>query len=60
MYSENVKVYEVYCRMFGPIEQPDIFELMKLIGIKKEDQLLCFDLVNTARNEVLKSKEVKT
>jgi len=45
--------------MFGPIEQPDIFELMRLMRIIKEDQLFCFDLVNTARNEVLKSKATK-
>ena len=45
--------------MFGTIEQPDIFELMRLIGIKKEDHLFCFDLINNARNEVLKAREVK-
>ena len=46
--------------MFGPIEQPDIFELMRLIGIEKEEHLFCFDLINNARNEVLISREVKT
>ena len=60
MYPENVKVYEVYCRMFGLIEKPDIFKIMGLVGIEKEEQLHCFDLINNARNEVLKSREVKS
>jgi len=46
--------------MFGSIEQPDIFELMRLIGIKQEDHLFCFDLINNARSEVLKAREVKS
>lgn len=46
--------------MFGQIEKPDIFELMRLTGIEKENHLFCFDLINNARNEVLKAREVKT
>jgi len=60
MYTENVKVYEVYCRMFGQIEKPDTFKIMDLVGIKEEEQLYCFDLINHARNEVLKAREVKS
>lgn len=46
--------------MFGMIERPDIFELMRLIGIEKEDHLFCFDLINNARNEVLAARGVKS
>ena len=60
MCPENVKVYEVYYRMFGPIEKPDIFKIMGLVGIENEEQLYCFDLINSARSEVLKSREVKS
>jgi len=46
--------------MFGLIEKPDIFKIMGLVGIEKEEQLHCFDLINHVRNEVLKSREVKS
>ena len=46
--------------MFGQIEKPDIFKIMGLVGIKEEEQLYCFDLINYARNEVLKSREVES
>jgi len=50
MYTENV----------GQIEKLDVFKIMELVGIKEDEQLYCFDLINHARNEVLKSREVKT
>jgi len=46
--------------MFGQIEKPDTFKIMDLVGIKEEEQLYCFDLINHTRNEVLKAREVKT
>ena len=60
IYPENATVYEVYCRTFGPIEKPDIFKIMELVGVDGKEQLYCFDLINNARNEVLKLREVKS
>ena len=60
MYPENVKVYEVYYRIFGSIERLDMFKIMGLVGIEKEEHLYCFDLINHARSEVLKSREAKS
>ena len=58
LYPENVGIYEVYYRVFGAIENVDVFKIMKLIGIKQEDQLFVFDLIGSVRNEVLKRNEV--
>ncbi len=60
IFPESENVYQVYKRMFGPIENPDIFSVMELVGIERENQLFCIDLVNIARIEVLKTREVKT
>ena len=58
LHPENVGIYEVYYRVFGMIENVDVFRIMKLVGIKQEDQLFVFDLISSARNEVLKRNEV--
>lgn len=45
--------------MFGAIKHCDIFNIMKLVGIKKEDYLFVFDSINNARNEVLRRNPQK-
>jgi hypothetical protein len=57
--SENALIYEVYYRVFGSIENIDVFKVMDLIGIKPADQLHCLDMIQAARNEVLRIKLAK-
>ena len=59
LQNENVLPYEVYWRMFGPIESLDTFKIMRLVGIGKKDFLYCLDLVTAARNEVMRLKFLK-
>jgi len=54
---ENILVYDVYCRMFGSIENQNIFTIMDLTGINKIDQLFCLDLINITRSEVLRHRK---
>jgi len=56
---ENRAIYEVYRRVFGEIENVDIFRVLELVGIKKEDYLYCLDLVQSARGEVTTNKQLK-
>lgn len=55
---ENQIVYEVYFRVFNVIEN-DPFKIMDMIGIEKDDRLFCLDLIQGARNEVLKVQQEK-
>lgn len=54
---ENVLPYEVYWRVFNVLEHIDPFKIMDMLGV--DDQLYCLDLVQTARNEVLKVRRAK-
>ena len=45
--------------MFGTIENIDVFRVMDLVGVKKEDQLQCLDLVQAVRGEVMKDQQLK-
>jgi len=37
----------------------DIFKLMELVGIQKEDTLYCLDLVQFAKSEVMRIRFAK-
>lgn len=56
--NENRPVYDVYRRAFGAIETIDVFKIMDLVGIKKEDCLYCLDLIQNARSEVMVNKQL--
>ena len=57
--NENALVYEVYYRVFGSIENIDVFKVMELVGVKKEDQLHCLDLIQAVRGEAMRDKQLK-
>ena len=59
LQQENVLVYEVYWRVFNVIENIDPFRIMKMIGIHKDDRIRCLDMIQGARNEVMKIKLAK-
>jgi hypothetical protein len=59
LQNENAKIYEVYWRVFSSIENVDVFKVMELVGIKKEDQLYCLDLIQLVRGEVMRLKFLK-
>jgi len=59
LLNENVGIYEVYWRVFNTIENIDAFRVMDMVGIKEEDQLSCLDLIQHARNEVMRIKLLK-
>jgi len=59
LFSENRLVYDVYCRIFGAIENLDAFRIMDMIGIKKKDQLYSLDLIQSAKGEVMRHKQLK-
>ena len=59
MFSENRLVYDVYSRIFGAIENMDAFKIMDMVGIKQEERLYCLDLVQGARSEVMRDKQLK-
>jgi hypothetical protein len=54
LLEENFLPYEVYWRVFNVLENVDPFKIMNMLGIK--DQLFCLDLIQSARNEVMKVK----
>jgi hypothetical protein len=41
------------------MENIEPFRIMRLVGIKKEDRLFCLDMIQAARNEVLRIKLAK-
>ena len=45
--------------MFGSIENIDVFKVMEIVGIKKEDQLHCLDLIQGVRGAVMADKQLK-
>jgi hypothetical protein len=57
LQTENVLIYEVYCRVFSSIENADPFKIMELLGV--DDHLYCFDMINFVRNEVIKTRAMK-
>jgi len=69
LLPENQGVYSVYSRVCGqhimaefqPIDLNllPVFEVMDVIGIAREDQLYCVDLVQKAYHEVLKIEREK-
>jgi len=59
LLNENVGIYEVYWRVFNTIKNIDAFRVMDMVGIKEEDQLSCLDLIQHARNEVMRIKLLK-
>ena len=59
LQQENVLVYEVYWRVFNVIDNVDSFRIMKMIGIHKDDRIRCLDMIQGARNEVMKIKLAK-
>jgi len=69
LWPENQTVYFIYSRVCGqhiiaehqPIDLNlmPVFEMMNLVGIEKEDQLYCLDLVQKTYHEVLKVQRKK-
>lgn len=45
--------------MFNSTGNIDTLKIMDMVGIEKEDQLFCFDLIQAARNEVLYERSIK-
>jgi len=45
--------------MAGIIENLDIFKIMDIVGIMPEEHLSCLDLVQGAKNEVMKARQLK-
>ena len=59
LQPENILLYEVYWRVFNVIENIDPFRIMKMVGIHKDDRIQCLDMIQGARNEVMKIKLAK-
>jgi len=69
LWQENQPIYAVYSRVCGqhimaeyqPIDLNlmPVFKVMDVVGIRKEDQLFCLDLVQKAYHKVLKIKRQK-
>jgi hypothetical protein len=59
LFAENRLVYEVYWRMFGAIENQDAFKIMDTLGIKPDERLYCLDLIQAAKGEVMRDKQIK-
>jgi hypothetical protein len=55
LLDENILIYEVYFRVFNITENIDPFKVMDLLKIK--NQLHCLDLIQSARNYVLRNKK---
>ena len=66
---ENQVIYMVYGRVCGqhimgqagPVDlrlEP-VFRVMTLVGIKKEDQLFCIDMIQKAYHSVIKKQREK-
>jgi len=45
--------------MFGSIENLDVFIIMDMVGIGSDERLYCLDLVQGAKGEVMKDKQLK-
>jgi len=45
--------------MFGAIENLDVFIIMDMVGIGSDERLYCLDLVQGAKGEVMKDKQLK-
>jgi hypothetical protein len=59
LQTENFLIYEVYWRVFNIMENIEPFKIMRLVGIEKADRLYCLDMIQAARNEVLRIKLAK-
>lgn len=69
LWPENQPIYSIYSRVCGqhimaecqPVDLNlmPVFEVMDIVGIKKEDQLFCLDMIQKAYHEVLKVERNK-
>jgi len=50
-------VFDVYCKVYGNIENMDVFKVMDLFGV--DDQMRCLDLISYARSKVMQRKMEK-
>lgn len=53
LQKENYPIWEVFYRSVNQ----DIFKTMEMVGIHKNDQLFCFDLISVAKVAILKKQQ---